>query len=441
MLTHDEKVAAIAAEVRAQASSGARIRISKGGVSHFVPLPNDPRTRERAVDVSSLCELIKIDPDKRECTAEPGLSFGALVAETLRHGLMPTVVPELEGISLGGAVVGCSVEAMSYRYGGFHDSCLEYEIVSGAGEVLRCSPSREPLLFGMIHGSYGTLGILTEIRFKLVPAKPFVRLEYRRLPTVARFYAELQERCAKADYDFIDGIIHDAETFILCLGTFVDQAPYLSSYRRLNIYYESTLRRQEDFLRTRDYCFRYDADCHWLTRTVPPLTWKPVRLVAAPWFLGSTNLIRWSKRLDRVLALKRRPDVVCDVFIPAPRFEEFFAWYCAEFRFFPLWVVPYRIPEAYPWVSSEQVARFNGDFFLDCAVYGKPNSAPDKDYSAQLEEATYRFGGIKTLISRNHYSRERFWSIYNQPNYEAAKARLDPKGVFPDLYENLGSVS
>ena len=49
-------------------------------------------------------------------------------------------------------------------------------------------------------------------------------------------------------------------------------------------------------------------------------------------------------------------------------------------------------------------------------------------------------GGIKTLISRNHYTEDRFWRIYNEANYRTAKARLDPNGVFRDLYEKLHRV-
>ena len=43
--------------------------------------------------------------------------------------------------------------------------------------------------------------------------------------------------------------------------------------------------------RTEDYLFRYDTECHWLTATVPPLEWKPVRRAVGRWFLGSRNLI------------------------------------------------------------------------------------------------------------------------------------------------------
>ena len=63
---------------------------------------------------------------------------------------------------------------------------------------------------------------------------------------------------------------------MLCLGEFVDEAPAVSSYRGTRVYYKSTRELTEDWLTTADYCFRYDTEAHWLTRTVPPLEWAPV---------------------------------------------------------------------------------------------------------------------------------------------------------------------
>jgi FAD/FMN-containing dehydrogenase len=441
---HQGRVRRVAQQVREHFERRQPVHITKGGEHHVVPLPGDRRFVNRPVDISALDRVLEIDPQKRRCVCEPGVSFRRLVEATLEHGLIPKVVPELEGITVGGAVAGCSIEAMSYRHGGFHDSCLEYEVIAGDGSLVRCGPDREPLLFGMLHGSYGTLGILGRVTFELVPAGPFVHMEYRHLPTLEAFWQELEQRCAAGDYELIDGIIHSPRQFTLCLGRFVEWAPYVSDYRREAIFYRSAARLQEDYLSTVDYCFRYDTECHWLTRTVPPLQWRPVRRAVGRWFLGSSNLIRWSNRLSRVLALKRRPDVVCDVFIPRDRFAEFYRWYERDFDFFPLWIVPYRMPGVYPWVAQEHGRALRqdapGDLVIDCAVYGKPNNRPHVDYSRLLEDKTFELNGIKTLISRNHYSEERFWQIYNRPNYEAAKARLDPAGIFPDLYQTFGRV-
>ncbi len=150
-------------------------------------------------------------------------------------------------------------------------------------------------------------------------------------------------------------------------------------------------------------------------------------------------MIRWSGRLAPVFRLKRRPDVVCDYFIPAGRVPEFYSWYLRELGYFPLWVVPYRVPKPYPWLTEAHRARA-GDLYVDLAVYGMPNGDERVDRSAELEEKAYELGGIKTLISRNHYTAERFWSIYDEANYRKAKTRLDPAGVFRDVYEKLHRV-
>jgi hypothetical protein len=53
-------------------------------------------------------------------------------------------------------VSGCSIESMSFVYGGFHDSCLEYEVLTATGEVLTCRRDNEHrLVFEMMHNSFG----------------------------------------------------------------------------------------------------------------------------------------------------------------------------------------------------------------------------------------------------------------------------------------------
>jgi FAD/FMN-containing dehydrogenase len=435
---HEQKVAAVCAQVRELARREAAVHIDKGGVHHFVPLPGDGRFGGRAVDLADLNEVLEVDVDARTCTAEPGVTFAEVVRRTLAHGLLPKVVPELEGITVGGAVAGCSVESMSHRHGGFHDSCLEYEVVTGCGERRVLGRHDEP--FHMMHGSYGTLAILTRVVFELVPAKPFVELSYRRHGDFDPFEFDMRERCTEWDFDFVDGIVHAPDELVLCLGRFVDSAPSTSSYTGAEIYYRSTRRLERDHLATYDYCFRYDTECHWLSRTVPPLEWKPVRRAVGRWFLGSTNLIRWSNRLGRPLSLlTRRPDVIVDVFIPARRFAEFWRWYERELDYWPLWIVPYRLAEPYPWIAPGHAARLDDDLMIDCAIYGKRNNDRAVDWSQVLEEKTYELGGIKTLISRNHYTRERFWEIYDRERWESAKRELDPDGLFRDLYEKLAA--
>jgi len=424
--------------------------IAKGGVHHVVPLPGDARFASRPIDTSQLTHIIEIDPVEQRCVAEPGVTFEEIVRATLPLGLAPAVVPELRGITLGGAVAGCSIESMSWFVGGFHDTAESYEVVGGDGTVHEVSRDDGTDLFEAMHGSYGTLGVLTRIAFRLVPAGRYVEMTYRHFTDVNEFEAALVAACeVGADgapigaHPLVDGIVHAPNRLTLCLGRFVehsDVAP--SDYTREHIYYRSTARLDADVMTAEQYFFRYDTECHWLTATVPPLEWRWVRRLVGPKVLGSTNLISLSNRLAPLIGrAKRRPDVVCDVFIPHRRFSEFWRWYCADFDFWPLWVIPYRMPTVYPWLGPHVAPGIAaGDLLIDFAVYGAPNRSRARDLSCELEDEVFRLGGTKTLIGRNHYDRERFWQVYNRPTYDAAKAVLDPNGRFPDLYDKLGRV-
>ncbi|MEZ5322146.1 MAG: FAD-binding oxidoreductase [Microthrixaceae bacterium] len=432
---HQHRVATIAAAVREAASSAETAHIDKGGVHHVVPLATDRRFTSRSIDTSALTHVIELDPLGRTCVAEAGVTFEAILRVTLEHGLIPTVVPELRGITLGGAVAGCSVESMSFRHGGFHDSCLAYEVVDGTGTVRTLSRERDRALFDMVHGSYGTLGIVTAVTFELVPAKPFVEVTYRHFHRADEYRAAIVEACdldRDDGPDFVDGIVHAPNHLTLCEGRFVDRpGTGASVYSTGAIYWRSTAERRRDVLSTEEYCFRYDSECHWMTATIPPLQWGWVRRLVGRHVLGSTNLIGWSNRLAPIIRhLRRRPEVVCDVFVPETRFGDFWAWYTRVFDFWPLWVVPYRARSQYPWlgpVPSETMRA--GELCIDFAVYGKSNNEAGRDYSELLETETLALGGIKTLIGRNHFDRETFWRTYDWPAYAAARAKLDPHAV------------
>ena len=101
-----------------------------------------------------------------------------LIEETLKQRLVPPVVMELPAITVGGGVQGGAGESSSFKYGLFHDCCLEYEIVLGNGDVVIASPHKNSDLFFGTACSYGSLGIMTLVKLQIIPAKNFIRLTY-----------------------------------------------------------------------------------------------------------------------------------------------------------------------------------------------------------------------------------------------------------------------
>ncbi|HMG55488.1 MAG TPA: FAD-binding oxidoreductase [Kofleriaceae bacterium] len=423
---HRDKVARIARQLR-ELPPGRPVSLRKKAVSHQVPKANDLRHRDDKIDVGGLTEILEIDPVRRICVAESGVTFVDLVAATLRHGLVPIVVPELKTITIGGAVAGCSIESMSFVHGGFHDTCLEYEVITATGDVVICTPDNEhQLVFQMMHGTFGTLGIIARLSFRLIPARRYVHLRYETCATIADYQAAIRRHFEARDVDFMDGIIHSPSCYVLATGMFSDAAPYTSDYSWMKIYYQSTRTRTEDYLTTTDYFFRYDRG---VTNVRPHSLLG--RLVFGR-FLASSQWLRLAEKL-RWLLRSERPTITLDVFVPFSRVPEFLAWYERTFQFYPLWCVPYRRVRDYEWLDGAFYQAMSDPLFLDLAIYGMRQRGPS-NYHRLMEEKLRELGGIKTLIAHNYYGEAEFWSIWNKPNYDRVKAITDPDNRFRDLY-------
>lgn len=430
---HARKVARVVEQLRKHRGDRP-LSLKKSAVSHQVPKRGDLRLRDDKVDVSDLNEILSIDPDARTCVAEPGVTYVDLVRATMRHGLVPIVVPELETITIGGAVAGCSLESMSFQHGGFHDTCLEYEVITAAGEVLTCTPDNEhALVFQMIHGSFGTLGILSKLTFKLVPAKPYVRVEYETHGSFASYRAAIERRYARPDVDFMDGIIHSPTQCVLSLGRFVDRAPYTHRYDWVTPYYQTTARRREDYFKTPDYLFRYDRG---VTNPTPK---SAVGRLLVGKFLDSATLLRLAEKLNRFLPAER-PGVTLDLFLPLSRMEDFLTWHTEALGHYPLWCVPYKRVRDYEWIDPGFYASTKDELFVDLAIYGMAQPVGRNVYR-ELEVALPRFNAIKTLIAFNYYSEEEFWAVFNKPHYDAVKRVTDPNNRFRDLYTKTCKTS
>ncbi len=427
-LKHTQKVARVAEQLRKRRSTAPLSR-QKRVVSHQVPKVHDKKYADEKINLLDFDEVIEIDPQRRICIAEPGVPFCKLVEKTLPLGFVPIIVPELKTITLGGAVAGCSIESMSYKYGGFHDTCLEYEIITADGDVLRCTPDNEhALIFQMMHGSFGTVGILSRLVFKLIPAQPFVHLRHEKHFTIDSFLDSIWSHFENQDVDFMDGIIHSPTQLSLCVGDFVDHAPYTNRYDWLKVYYQSTAKRHEDYLKTPHYFFRYDQG----VTNVHPKSFLGRLLLGR--FLGSSEILRLAEKLRWFLLSDDRPDVTVDTFLPFSRLKEFLVWYAKDFGHFPLWCVPYRRVHDYEWLADSFWKGIADELMVDIAIYGMKQRG-ETNYYRLMEEKLQELNGVKTLISYNYYAEEEFWQIFHQKNFEAVKAITDPNNIFRNLYE------
>src|SRR3989338_2291105 len=212
---HDKKVRALAEQMREFYKNGTKVRIYHGSTN---PTRAQKFEADKMLDTIGFTEIIAVNEKEQYALVESNVPMDALVRETLKDGLIPPVVPEFPGITIGGAIQGGAGESSSFKYGGVHECCEEYEILLGNGEIVSASEIQNADLFHGTACSYGTLGVITLIKLKLIPAKKYVRLRYIRTTGFEDSIKTISTAIADGA-EFVDGIMFGEHFGVVMLGT------------------------------------------------------------------------------------------------------------------------------------------------------------------------------------------------------------------------------
>ncbi|HYN11553.1 MAG TPA: FAD-binding oxidoreductase [Burkholderiales bacterium] len=375
--------------------------------------------------------------------AEGMISYEDLARECLAHGVMPSVVPQLKTITLGGAVAGVGIESSSHRHGLVHDGMLELDVLLGEGRVVTCTPHNEhaDLFFGFPN-SYGTLGYALRVKVKTVPVKPYVHLEHLPFQDGENYFKELERQLHAGEADFIDGTVFSPQKLFITLGRFADRAPYTSDYTFERIYYKSIAERREDYLSVHDYLWRWDTDWFWCSKNVLAQNAFFRKFVFGKARLGSrtyTKIMRWNsrvgvtKKLERLAGLHSE-SVIQDVDIPLARAAQFLDFYAKNIGLWPQWICPIG-----PQPHSGRFALYpvRNEWYVNFGFWDvkRTRAAHSPGYfNRMIEEKVVELGGIKSLYSDSFYPEAQFRRLYGGDVYRGLKAKYDPGGAFPDVY-------
>ena len=130
------------------------------------------------LDTSSMQTIHEIDEEREIATVDSGVIWRDLVQATNERGLVPRVLTNNLGVSIGGTLSMAGLGVASFRYGTQADNVDELQVVTGEGEIVVCSREQNRELFDMVRCSLGQFGIITRAKVRLRRFKPLVRKYY-----------------------------------------------------------------------------------------------------------------------------------------------------------------------------------------------------------------------------------------------------------------------
>ena len=151
-----------------------------------------------SLDLTRMDAVLAVDPADLTATAQPGVTRTSLERATAEHGLFFPVDPGADA-TLGGMAATNAAGTMSVRYGKMRANTLALEAVLPGGRVVRAG-SRAPKtsagydLLGLLIGSEGTLGVITELTLRLqgIPEQAVVlRLAFPDVESACRAAATI----------------------------------------------------------------------------------------------------------------------------------------------------------------------------------------------------------------------------------------------------------
>jgi cytokinin dehydrogenase len=130
---------------------------------------------------------VAVEADARRVRVGAGVRWDALVTRTLLHGLIPPVLTDHLGLSVGGTLSVGGLGGTSFRAGTQTSHVRELTVVTGTGDVVTCSAERETDLFDAARCGLGQFGVVVDALVDLEPAAPRIRTYkalYVDLPTM-----------------------------------------------------------------------------------------------------------------------------------------------------------------------------------------------------------------------------------------------------------------
>lgn len=442
---HDQKVQVIQDTI--QANPNSRFSVSHKKVNYQM---NHGEYKKDTVtlDCSTLKDIVHVDPHNKYVYCEPGVTIHDLCMHLTKYNMIPEVIPELKNLTVGGLVQGTGLETSSFKYGQFNDTCEEYEMILGNGDIIKCSKDQHSDMFYGTSGAFGTLSIMTLLKIRIRPASPCVTLDYFSFDSIESANEELHKLCIENKYDFLEGIVFSPDHVTIMGGTLTarnttlpmyDLEPWNAEWFAEHV--ENVQVQSEQFT-LMQYLFRHDRGAFWTGqyaryKGVHIGQKKFVRKLLYKYF---DTLTLWAKLHNKPHSEREKRFVMQDCYIDIKTTPDFVNKCNERLGIYPLWLCPVKTVNTPQLFSPHH--GMNTDFMIDVGVWGVPTKFPYPfDGIALNREIEYwmkKYNGKKMFYGRAYFDKDEFYETYPyKEQYKALREKYHSERSFLEITDKI----
>jgi cytokinin dehydrogenase len=157
------------------------------------------------IDMSALSTIHHIGATS--AWVDAGVRWKKLLEATVPLGKSPPTLTDFIELSIGGTLSVGGIGGQTYRSGLQVDNVLELDVVTGRGDLVRCSPFLHRTLFDSVRAGLGQFGIIVRARVRLVPVPPSVRVYTALYHDLATFLADQTWLIDQGRFDYVEGSV------------------------------------------------------------------------------------------------------------------------------------------------------------------------------------------------------------------------------------------
>jgi len=375
-----------------------------------------------------------------------------LVEATLEHGLIPPVVMEFPGITVGGGYAGTAGESSSFRHGFFDRTLDAVEMVLANGDVVTCSETEHADLFRGAGGAVGTFGVVTMVKLQLREARRFVEVTYHPVREGMKEAIAMLQKFSNpvGDVEYLDGIMFDKSKGAIITGRLTDSPSPDTPIQRFSGAWDpwfylhvqsrtASTTPTTDAVPLPDYLFRYDRGGFWVGRSAysyfPGVPFNSL----TRWFLDDFLHTRMMYNTLHASGQSERM-IVQDLALPYETAEEFVEFTDERTGIYPLWLCPLKESPGktmHPHLQGERKSDEEKGM-LNIGLWGLAPSTHDGYVRANrdIERKLQELGGMKWLYAQTFHSEDEFWSDFDRQWYNGLREKYHATGL-PNVYEKV----